>query len=86
LINFLKGNNMALTKKQMQEMADVLIKAYKHEIIDEGDWWYGIDEHSFNIHSYNDDGWYNINVYDTNGVDNYDTWVDLEPVYLGFPK
>jgi hypothetical protein len=86
LINFLKGNNMALTKKQMQEMADVLIKAYKDEIVNEGDWWYGIDEHSFNIHSYNDDGWYNINVYDTNGVDNYDTWVDLDPVYLGFPK
>ena len=77
---------MALTKKQMQEMADVLIKAYKHEIVRDGDWWHGTSEHSFNIHSYNDDGWYNINVYDTNGVDNYDTWVDLEPVYLGFPK
>jgi hypothetical protein len=79
--------DMALTKKQMQEMADVLIKAYKHEIVDEGDWWYGTDEHSFNIHTPNDDGWYNINVYDTiDGVDNTDTWVDLDPVYLGFPK
>ena len=76
---------MALTKKQMQEMADVLIKAYKDEIVRDGDWWHGTSEHSFNIHSPNDDGWFNINVYnydDTKGENNYETWVDLSPVYL----
>ena len=75
-----------MTNEQLQELAQKLIKQYKHEIVKDGDWWHGTTEHSFNIHSPNDDGWFRINVYKVDpvtGMDNYEWMVDLDPVYLG---
>ena len=74
-----------MTDEQLQQTANELIQKYKHEIVAEGDWWYGIDEHSFNIHCPDEDGWYRINVYKVDpvtGMDNYEWMIDLEPVYL----
>ena len=71
--------------EQLQQTANELIQKYKAEIVQEGDWWYGTDEHSFNIHCPDEDGWYQINVYKVDpvtGMDNYEWMIDLEPVYL----
>ena len=75
---------------QLQMEADDLIAKYKDEIIDQGDWWWGTDTHSFNIHCLDDecDGWYNVNVYKVDpvtGMDNYEWMIDLPRVFLGVP-
>lgn len=75
-----------MTDEQLQQMALDLIKQYRHEIVRDGDWWHGTDEYSFNIHSPNDDGWFRINVYKVDpetGMDNYDYWLDFDPVFIG---
>jgi hypothetical protein len=72
--------------EQLQQTANELIQKYKAEIVEEGDWWYGTDEHSFNIHCPDEDGWYQINVYKVDpvtGMDNYEWMIDLPRVYLG---
>ena len=33
-----------MTDAQLQMLADDLIAKYKHEIVRDGDWWYGTDE------------------------------------------
>ena len=71
--------------EELQRVVDQLIATYGHEITRDGDWWYGIDGYDFNIHTPEDDGHYNINVYthsDTLGTD-YSTWINLQPVFLG---
>ena len=81
-----------MTDQQLQQIANDLIGQYKHEIVKEGDWWHGIDDYSFNIHSLEDDvdsaeyDWYQINVYKVDpvkGMDDYEWMIDLEPVFLG---
>lgn len=81
-----------MTDAQLQQIANDLIKQYKHEIVRDGDWWHGIDGYSFNIHSLEDDveaegyDWYQINVYKVDpvkGMDDYEWMIDLEPVFLG---
>ena len=72
---------------QLQMEADDLIAKYKDEIIDQGDWWWGTDTHSFNIHCLDDecDGWYNVNVYKVDpvtGMDNYEWVIDLPRVFI----
>jgi hypothetical protein len=70
---------------QLQKLANELIETYRDEIVRDGDWWHGTDEHSFNIHSPNDDEWFHINVYKfdpVTGTDNYDSWIDLPRVFL----
>ena len=44
-----------MNTKELQLIADLLVKAHRDEIAREGDWWYGIDGHDFNIHSPDDD-------------------------------
>ena len=39
-----------MTDAQLQMEADDLIAKYKDEIIEQGDWWWGTDTHSYNIH------------------------------------
>jgi hypothetical protein len=41
----------------MHKMIDLLIQAYKHDILRDGDWWFGTDD-------------YDINVYDPEAWDN----------------
>lgn len=75
-----------MTDEQLQQMALDLIKQYRHEIVRDGDWWHGTDEYSFNIHSPENDGLFNINVYKVDpvkGMDNYDYWLDFDPVFIG---
>jgi len=72
---------------QLQMEADDLIAKYKDEIIKEGDWWWGTDTHSYNIHCLDDecDGWYNVNVYKVDpvtGMDNYEWMIDLPRVFI----
>jgi|APGre2960657404_1045060.scaffolds.fasta_scaffold11687_4 hypothetical protein len=72
---------------QLQMEADDLIAKYKDEIIDQGDWWWGTDTHSYNIHCLDDecDGWYNVNVYKVDpvtGMDNYEWMIDLPRVFI----
>lgn len=74
-----------MNNEQLQQVANQLIEQYKHEIVRDGDWWHGIDGYDFNIHSPNEDDWFNINVYthnETTGTD-YSTWINLKPVQLG---
>ena len=75
-----------MTDAQLQILADDFIAKYKHEIVRDRDWWYGIDEYSFNIHSPDEDDWYQINVYKVDpvtGMDNYEYMINLEPIYFG---
>lgn len=75
-----------MTNEQLQQTALDLIKQYRHEIVRDGDWWHGTDEYSFNIHSPENDGLFNINVYKVDpvkGMDNYDYWLDFDPVFIG---
>jgi hypothetical protein len=76
-----------MTDEQLQQIANDLIAQYKDEIIDQGDWWWGTDTHSFNIHSPDEDGWFHINIYPTiDGEDNYSKSINLPHVYLGAPE
>jgi len=75
-----------MNNEQLQQIANDLIAQYKHEIVRDGDWWHGTEEHSFNIHCPDEDGWYQINVYKVDpvtGMDNYEWMIDLERIYLG---
>jgi hypothetical protein len=76
-----------MTDAQLQMEADDLIAKYKDEIIEQGDWWWGTDTHSFNIHCLDDecDGWYNVNVYKVDpvtGMDSYEWMIDLPRVFI----
>ena len=74
---------------ELTQMAHDLIKQFRHEIVRDGDWWHGTDEYSFNIHSPDENDWFNINVYKVDpvtGMDNYEYMIDLEPVFLGETK
>ena len=82
---------MTMTDAQLQMLADDFIAKYKDEIVKDRDWWYGIDEYSFNIHSTEDDvdgedyDWYSINVYKVDpvtGMDNYEWMIDLPRVFI----
>lgn len=78
-----------MTNEELQSFVNMLIKQYKHEILRDGDWWHGTDEYSFNIHSPNDDEWFNINVYKHDaekGMDDYSESIDLPRIYLGNKK
>ena len=72
--------------KTLQEIALILIKEYRDEIVRDGDWWWGNDTHDFNIHCPDDDGIYHINIYPfdaVKGLPNYEVCVTLPPVFLG---
>jgi hypothetical protein len=74
-----------MIEAQLQMEADDLIAKYKGEIIDQGDWWWGTDTHSFNIHSPDNDDWFNVNVYKVDpvtGMDNCEWWIDLPRVFI----
>ena len=74
-----------MNDEQLQQIANDLIAQYKDEIVRDGDWWHGIEEHSFNIHCPDEDGWYQINVYKVDpvtGMDNYEWMIDLPRVFL----
>ena len=74
-----------MIEAQLQMLADDLIAKYKHEIVRDGDWWYGTDTHSFNIHSPDDDDWFNVNVYKfdpVTGMDDCTHWIDLPRVFI----
>jgi hypothetical protein len=74
-----------MIEAQLQMEADDLIAKYKHEIARDGDWWYGTDTHSFNIHSPDNDDWFNVNVYKFDakkGEDDYSQWIDLPRVFI----
>ena len=74
-----------MTDAQLQMLADDLIAKYKHEIVRDGDWWHGTEEYSFNIHTPDDDDWYNVNVYKVDpvtGMDNYEWMIDLPRVFI----
>jgi hypothetical protein len=77
-----------MTKDDMQRIANLLVKAYRREIVRDGDWWFGTDDYDFNIHDCADQertGYYIVNVYEYKGqgITDYTHWVDLEPVYIG---
>ncbi len=72
--------------EELQRVVDQLIASYGYEMVRDGDWWHGIDGYDFNIHSPNEDHWFNINVYthnETTGTD-YSTWINLQPVFIGY--
>jgi hypothetical protein len=74
-----------MTNEQLQSVANNLIATYRNEIVRDGDWWYGTDEHSFNIHSPHNDGWFSINVYKVDpvtGTDNYERMINLPRVFI----
>ena len=76
-----------MTDVELQMLAVHFIAKYKDEIEKDRDWWYGIDEYTFNIHSMEDDcdGWYNVNVYKVDpvtGMDNYEWMIDLPRVFI----
>jgi hypothetical protein len=74
-----------ITDEELAQIANALIEQYKPEIIRDRDWWHGTDTHSFNIHSPDEDGWFQVNVYKVDpvkGMDDYEWWIDLPRVYL----
>jgi hypothetical protein len=78
-----------ITNEELAQIANALIEQYKPEIIRDRDWWHGTDTHSFNIHSPDEDGWFQINVYKVDpvkGMDDYEWWIDLPRVFLGTPQ
>ena len=43
-----------MIEAQLQMLADDLIAKYKHEIVRDGDWWYGTDDYDFNFFDWGD--------------------------------
>ena len=75
-----------LTTNELQYLAHLLVKAYKKEIVRDGDWWFGVDDYDFNFHDLDNTGYFNIDIYARNGEGdiNYSHGVcDFQPIYLG---
>lgn len=68
--------------KRLQQAVDILRKRYKHEIHNDGDWWYFLRDYSVNIHDNEGEDVFVVNVYpydrDT-GITDYSVQIDLEP-------
>jgi hypothetical protein len=70
----------------LKSEVDDLLKKYGKEILEDGDWWYGLEDYSVNIHcdEHFDDpnAIFNINIYrlGENGLDDYSFWFDLPPI------
>ena len=56
-----------------------IIKDNNHEIIEEGDWWYGLPEHDINVFQMDGEGDFIISVYkmDKDGNFDYNQWENL---------
>ena len=61
-----------------------LIHKYKNEILEDCDWWYGLEDYSVNVFCYEDepyepDALFEINIYRVgeNGMDDYSDQYDL---------
>lgn len=65
--------------RELEYLILYLIRKHKDEILRDRDWWYGIPEYSINVHDYNEDDIFHINVYEVgeNGMDDYSRWEDL---------
>jgi hypothetical protein len=65
--------------KELEYLVLYLIRKHKDEILKDRDWWYGIPEYTINVHDYNEDDIFHINVYELgeNGMDDYSHWIDL---------
>ena len=74
-----------MTVNQLERVANLLIKAYKREIVRDGDWWFGTDDHDFNIWwDCDKEGYYYIDVYEHDGKEtDYSKCTNLPQVYLG---
>ena len=65
-----------------------VMREHKDEILKDGDWWWGFNTHSVNVHCLDDDNYKNdnavfsINVYAVgeNGMDDYSVQYDLRPM------
>jgi len=65
--------------KELEYLTLFLIRKYKDEILRERDWWFGLAEYSINVHDYNDEDVFHINIYKVgeNGMDDYTHSEDL---------
>lgn len=72
-----------MKKQELQLIADVLVKAFRREIFRDGDWWFGTDDHDFNIYSPEGDENFRVCVYKhkPTGTD-YSKWISLKPVVI----
>jgi len=68
-----------MPSKELEYLVLYLIKKHKHEILKSKDWWYGIPEYTINVHDYNENDIFHINVYEVgeNGMDDYSHSIDL---------
>lgn len=75
-----------MTLHDLQRVANLLVKVYKQEILEQGDWWWGMDSHDFNIHNTGDtpQNCFTVNVYECNedGTTEYSKYITLQDVYL----
>jgi hypothetical protein len=75
-----------MTLDDLQRVANLLVKAYGHEIVRDGDWWWGMDDYDFNIHNTGDtpQDCFTVNVYECAlyGADRYSKYITLEDVYI----
>lgn len=53
----------------MHKMLDLLVQAYKDEILRDGDWWFGTDDYDINV--YDPDAWHFVNETNIFSVDVY---------------
>jgi len=84
--------------ERLQQAVDILRERYKHEIHNDGDWWYFLQNYAVNIHDNEGTNVFVTNLYpydrDT-GMTDYSVQIDLEPFnkqfelayepYGGFP-
>jgi hypothetical protein len=44
----------------LRSQLETIIKKYKHEIVEEGDWFYALDNYELNVHDYDEDGVFEV--------------------------
>lgn len=65
--------------KELEYLVLFLIRKHKDEILRDRDWWHGLPEYFINVHDYEENDTFHINIYglDDNGEWDYSHWEDL---------
>jgi len=67
----------------LERAINLIWNAYKDEIIQEGDWWFNLDEHTLNFFDQERDGLMTVSVYNApNNKTNYDDPFDFSMEFV----
>jgi len=66
----------------LKRATELIWETYKDEIIESGDWFFNLDEHTLNFHDQDRDGLMTVDIYQA--TNNQTNWDKLEPFKMYF--